>query len=136
MAIKLKPFSQNDASVLFFLQTIPEIQAGMCNPEHPKRQSIEGMIEWLRTYDGFGYLIIDDLRVVGAVQLEGEYDEYEISIYIDPVYWRRGYATEALIALRQLHPSCIFKAEVFPDNEASRRLFTKLDYRLFFVDVQ
>jgi RimJ/RimL family protein N-acetyltransferase len=58
---------------------------------------------------------------------------YEIGVHLRPAYWGQGYATEAAQAVMahafvQLGAKALFAGHN-PNNEASRRLLTKLGFR-------
>jgi RimJ/RimL family protein N-acetyltransferase len=62
-----------------------------------------------------------------------EPDSFEIGFHLRPKWWGKGYAKEAATAVisyafHTLHASSLFAGH-HPDNEASRRLLSKLGFR-------
>jgi RimJ/RimL family protein N-acetyltransferase len=70
-------------------------------------------------------------RPVGYVRLDwpAKDEGADVSILTDPAYQGRGIATSALLELRRLHPDLQLRAEIHPENVASRRAFEKAGYR-------
>ncbi len=79
--------------------------------------------------DRYLMMIISGDDDAGSVRLDGQSDgSYEISIYIDPPFFKRGLATAALRLLRKLWPGVSLVADVLPENTASLALFKKCGF--------
>jgi UDP-2,4-diacetamido-2,4,6-trideoxy-beta-L-altropyranose hydrolase len=76
-------------------------------------------------------ILINDVRVgtIRLDQIEQPYKGYEVSIYVDPEYFRRGVASGALKQIRHHIGDHDLYAWVNINNTASRALFERNHYK-------
>ncbi len=129
--LRLEIATMQDLQPLFRLQCLPEIRAHARNPEPP---SLEGHTSWFTTMHADParelFMMFVDEAMAGFVRIDRQFDgqgqkpdQYEISIAVDPAFWGRGLARQALNYLFDLLPDDVFIAHVLPDNGRSHSLF-------------
>ncbi|MEQ8711285.1 MAG: bifunctional UDP-2,4-diacetamido-2,4,6-trideoxy-beta-L-altropyranose hydrolase/GNAT family N-acetyltransferase [Rhodospirillales bacterium] len=129
--MRLEIATMQDLEPLFRLQCLPEVRAHARNPEPP---ALAGHTNW------FTAMLADPARelfimfagqaMAGFVRIDRQLDgggrrpdQYEISIAVDPAFWGRGMARQALNYLFDLLPDDVFIAHVLPENDRSHSLF-------------
>jgi len=130
--IVLKTASQSDIKQVYEWQILPETRKYALTQDSP---SWEEHQTWMKrklvaTSDYF-YMIelLCSAEKIGVVRLDKKTDErYLISIYIDPRYFGKGYAKQALTYIDELHPDISIHATVLTENIAFQRLFTASNY--------
>lgn len=129
--VKLRPVMKQDAKTIFEWQIHPNTRKyARINraPEWDEHcQWLDATLEDPRKSP----YIIDYLGSAAGLlrldQMDNE-NEFEISILISPEYYGRNIASTALALARKLKSEGVFKAEIHPDNLASRKLFLNQGY--------
>ncbi len=131
-AATLRPVQDTDCDLLYSWQT-EEARCYFNDPSVPElsdhriwfheRMARVNPFLWIIKCGGAsaGYVRLDR-REVGR---EG----FVVSLLIDQQHQGRGIATLALKILRELVPGLHLRAEIHPDNVASRKAFKKAGYR-------
>lgn len=78
-------------------------------------------------YDAWYFITNEEKDIVGSIYLT---ENNEIGVFILKRWQRNGYATKAIKALIQQHGAGKYYANIAPDNEESKDLFTKLGFTL------
>jgi RimJ/RimL family protein N-acetyltransferase len=91
----------------------------------------------LARYQDYFYIIECPVTLdsVGVVRLDRiKQSEYLISIFIDPVHYGKGIATQALAYIDFIHPDIMIHATVLEANVASQKLFITANYQRVAAD--
>ncbi|MDG2032847.1 MAG: UDP-2,4-diacetamido-2,4,6-trideoxy-beta-L-altropyranose hydrolase, partial [Rhodospirillales bacterium] len=133
--IQLRPATMDDASIIHVWQSIPETRRYARDSRIPEiRDHFEWMRKRLSDVKCVFNMIESDQDLVGVLRLDYQSkikdreDVFEISIFMDPNFYRQGIALKALQLARDLMPTATIAAHVHLDNTASLRLFSKAGY--------
>ncbi len=136
--ITLRCAAKSDIKQVFEWQILPETRKYALIPEPP---TWEGHQKWmhakLQSIHDYFYIIesLLDKDSIGVLRLDRlSEDNYVLSIFIDPQYFGKGYAKEALAYIDIMHPDITIQATVLEENIASQRLFTVANYQHSAVD--
>lgn len=91
----------------------------------------------LACYQDYFYIIECPVTLdrIGVVRLDRiKQSEYLISIFIDPVHYGKGIATQALAYIDFIHPDIMIHATVLEANVASQKLFITANYQRVAAD--
>jgi len=137
-SITLRRATKCDIKSVFDWQVLPETRQYALTPELP---TWEGHQKWmftkLQSITDYFYIIESLLNntSIGVVRLDKLFvDKYVISIFINPLYFGKGIAKEALTYIDRIHPDITIQATVLEENIASQRLFTAARYQQLTVD--
>jgi UDP-2,4-diacetamido-2,4,6-trideoxy-beta-L-altropyranose hydrolase len=129
--------TNKDVKLVFDWQRIPETRRFSLNKNIPTfEEHQQWMLRKLNSSSDYFYIIesvnlIENMTfAVGVVRLD-EYPDntYTISIFIEPKYFGKGIAHEALNFINFVHSDITINATVLKENIASHKLFTKLNYQ-------
>ncbi len=127
--IRLRAVEKTDVKTLFDWQVNPETRRYARNPTPP---SWDEHVNWLDTKlnnDDCLFAIVEhNQQPAGAIRLDRNKTDFEISIVIAPNKRQIGIGTSALALARDLVPTSNILAYVKPDNVASLRLFKAVEY--------
>ncbi len=120
----------NDKRVIQYLSIeIPESEDDI------KRTIKFSIMDWSAGV-GLSYSIILNNTIIGMVNLYNirwYYSRAEIGIFIDSQYWGQGYGTRILRKMIEYAFDILglhrLEAHIFPENEASIRLFEKFEFK-------
>lgn len=88
--MKLRPLTMADADKMLELKNYPETrQFALASHDEIKK---EDHYKWLEENLQYFQAIVDGENMVGAIRIQ----DYEISIWIDKDFWKRGIATYIL----------------------------------------
>ena len=128
-AVRLRPVTAEDSDLLLELQRKPETRRFARNRNIPSQAEHTC---WMRgkLYDPgcFMNLILLGETPAGVARLDRLPEGYEVSIAVDPAYFRLGIGGITLTLLHQLVPEADLLAHVASDNIASRSLFERAGY--------
>jgi RimJ/RimL family protein N-acetyltransferase len=136
--VTLRAASFSDSDLIYGWQQAPETRRYARNPEIP---AWKDHVHWLAAKLSdpqviFNVILADGIPAgvlrLDAVAPSSSYNEcYEISVFVAPAFYRRGIATAALHAGRQLVPMAELQAVVLDANMASKRLFERAGFHSF-----
>lgn len=132
--LKLRPLKKSDAAQIAALAGDWEIASMVGRIPHPYNEEMAQ--QWIeRTEDDFAWGITYKGALIGVAGfMEGEENEREIGYWLGVKWWGRGFATEAACAIITLafnDPAIDrLKAAHFYDNSKSKRVITKLNFKL------
>jgi UDP-2,4-diacetamido-2,4,6-trideoxy-beta-L-altropyranose hydrolase len=122
-----------DIEVVYSWQTHPNTRKFSLNKDVPSsKEHQKWMCKKMASTEDFFYIIClgDGLLQVGVVRLDRIKDEeYILSIYISPQYYRKGIAKRALALIDIAHPDITCFAKVLNQNTASKKLFLSAKYK-------
>lgn len=128
--LRLATSQETDIQAVFQWQCLPETRKYARNPNPPSwPEHRSWMLKQLDNKDCHFYFIHKGETDAGVIRLNRQSDNnYEVSIFIDPVFYGQGLAQHGLAFLSQLHPDLNILAFVMPENRASVKLFEKAGY--------
>lgn len=129
----LRPARADDIDALHAIMRQPEAMAYWSTPPHSTLAEtadfLDAMIS-IPSGEGEDFVIEFEGRLIGKA---GLYRFPDIGYILDPAFWGRGLATEALAAVISrafdLHGLPRIQADVDPRNAASLRLLARLGFR-------
>ena len=131
-AIILRPANELDIKQVYEWQLLPQTRQYALIKELPTWCEHKKWMGKKLTQKMHFFYIIESLLnkdSIGVVRLDKNEDEvYTLSIFIDPHYFRQGFAKKALNYVNLLHPDITIQATVLEDNKASQHLFTSVNY--------
>ena len=130
--IKIRPGLDSDTDLLFGWQSAPRIRRFFRNPATPTRgEHMRWMRHTLCSPDRNLFIIECNDLPVGVLRLDKYLysGTYEVSLYIINTYQGRGIGKAALRFAQNAFLQWSFRAEVHPDNIASRNLFLSAGFR-------
>ena len=130
--IKIRPGLDSDTDLIFGWQSDPRIRLFFRNPRTPTRDEHKRWMQHtLSSPDRHLFLIEYNDLPVGVLRLDKYADPrtYEVSISISNSYQGCGIGKAALRFTQKALVGWSFRAEVHPDNIASRILFSSAGYR-------
>ncbi len=133
-SVRLRPAAPTDKAMLLDWQQDPQVRQHFRDPRPPTLAEHETWFaDRLDDPDCLFNIVLCDEQPAGVIRLElrkaRDGDSFEVSILIAPAYQGWGVARAALAIARDLVPEAVLRAEVLPDNHASRRLFEVSGYR-------
>jgi UDP-2,4-diacetamido-2,4,6-trideoxy-beta-L-altropyranose hydrolase len=128
--ITSRPARAEDSSLVFAWQSDPTTRTHFRNPKPPEP---EEHAAWWAKRMASPDPALDIVEVagqpVGLTRLDSFGDGYEVSILTAPAHRGRGIGKVALALVRRLEPDTVLRAEVKPENTASRAIFLAAGYR-------
>ncbi len=132
----LRRMEEDDMRTLFEWQQLESTRKHARNPKPPVWEEHE---EWFMKQISDPrsqlYMIVYKGDNAGMLRLDSYQHEaessrsFEISILLDPKYYKKGVASDTLKLVRKIEPIADLYAEILSENKASRKLFQRLDYR-------
>lgn len=126
---------ENDINLTYEWQVLPQTRRYALNQNIPSYKShCSWMVEKLKSNIDYFYIIeiiLDGvIKSAGVVRLDldDKTQEYTISIYIAPQFYKMGIASAALKYIDIVHPQIVINATVLNENFASQQLFSKMGY--------
>ena len=137
--LRLTPATREDVDALHALWTDPGVRRYLWDDlVIPRDRALEVVTASAASFEasGFGLWVArrsDEATLVGCVGLRAAGDDVELLVAFTPVWWRRGFGTEAgravlRFAFEQIGLTRVI-GHVDPPNEASRRLMASLGFR-------
>jgi UDP-2,4-diacetamido-2,4,6-trideoxy-beta-L-altropyranose hydrolase len=130
--INLEKVSNKHIELIYNWQCHPQTRRFSNNSEIPGwEEHNQWMKKKLSSKCDYFYLAVlkDSKRYCGALRLDWETtDTYVISIFLNPDFYGRGFGSDILSAVDEVHPDINIKAVVLKENAASRKLFDKVGY--------
>lgn len=129
----LRPARLSDLDALHAIMRQPSAMAYWSTPPHESRQQTSDFLDGMMTIppgEGEDFVIEHEGRLIGKA---GLYRFPEIGYLLDPAFWGKGLAQEALTAVIgrafAVHALPCITADVDPRNAASLRLLARLGFR-------
>jgi UDP-2,4-diacetamido-2,4,6-trideoxy-beta-L-altropyranose hydrolase len=132
LKIRIRPGLQSDIDLIFDWQSDPSTRFFFRNPSSPTRdEHIHWMEQVLSSSDRHLFIIECNDSAVGVLRLDKYADpgNYEVSIIICKSYRGHGIGKAALRFAKNAFVGWSFRAEVHPENIASRNLFLSASYQ-------
>lgn len=130
--IKIRPGLDSDTDLIFGWQSDPQTRLFFRNPRTPTHdEHLRWMQHTLCSPDRHLFLVECNNLPVGVLRLDkcADPSTYEVSIFISNSYQGLGIGKAALRFAQKAMVGWSFRAEVHPDNIASRILFSSAGYR-------
>ena len=129
----LRPARSDDLEALHGIMRQPRALAYWSTPPHDSAAETAGFLDAMMTIppgEGEDFVIEHEGRLIGKA---GLYRFPDIGYLLDPAFWGRGLAAEALRAVIarafEVHGLPRIQADVDPRNAASLRLLARLGFR-------
>jgi RimJ/RimL family protein N-acetyltransferase len=124
--VKLIPISEYTGAAKFLYRLLEE-RDPVANISHRVMPTWEEHLAFIasRPYQSWWFIDVDG-EAVGAIYLT---ERHEIGVAVLRQYQRRGYASAAVRAVIDMRLDKLL-ANVAPGNEASRKMFEKLGFKL------
>ena len=130
--ITLKPATQLDIEQVYQWQVLPQTRQYALTPAIPTwLEHQTWMKEKLADKAHYFYIIesLLDNKKIGVLRLDKvEIAVYNLSIFITPSEFKKGFAKKALKYIDVLHPEMSIQATVLEENKASQALFKSTRY--------
>lgn len=132
--LRMRPLGQGDVADLAAVGGNPRVARMIYVPTVPwPHDAVAAFIQSWRWSGALGYrlaITLPDGRFLGSL---GVAKDREIFYFLDPQYWGKGYATEAL---EHFFADCFarfdiadLRADVFDDNPGSAKILTRLGFQ-------
>lgn len=134
---EMGPGDLDDLYELYADERVTRYTEALFQDKEQEKQYIEGYIEHIYKYFGFGTWLIhrkEDGKLIGRAgfNFRPGFDEVELGFVIGYPFWRKGYAYEVCSHLLELGKNVFeferMQALVDKENEASIRLLEKLGF--------
>lgn len=128
----LVPAAEHDIAQVYEWQCNPQTRKFALNPSVPSWEEHKAwMMNKLDKVEDYFYIIREcsSGKSMGVVRLDRvKHGHYLVSIFLSPLFYGRGIATQALCLIDNIHPDVTLHATVLKQNLASQKLFEKAKY--------